>query len=239
MFQVRRRIPIRLVLAALAAAAVLGGAGYWGRAQAQPVFYTVEPPVVVIDPGHGGIDHGCVGAGGTLEDGVNLAIAKKLAESLQAQGISVHLTREGQEVHYDPNAEGTRKQQDMRNRVQRIEAAHADIVISIHMNSYGKQRGPQVFYQQGHTAGKALAEAVMEQLHTLSSKKRAVSEGDYYILNEPEATSILVECGFLSNPEEEALLIQEDYQGRMAKCISEGIVQYWLAKAKEASKPLP
>lgn len=239
MFKVRGRKPIRWILVALAATAAFVGAGYWGRAQAQPVFYTVEPPVVAIDPGHGGIDHGCVGAGGTLEDGVNLAIAKKLAEELRAQGIPVHLTREGTEVYYDPNAEGTRKQQDMRNRVQQIEAVHADIVISIHMNSYGKQRGPQVFYQQGHADGKVLAEAVMDQLHTLSTKKRAVAEGDYYILNEPEATSILVECGFLSNPEEEALLIQEDYQGRMAKCMSEGIVHYWLAKAREASRPLP
>lgn len=238
MFGKVRRKPVRLLSVSLAAVTVILGMGYLGRVQAEPVFYTVDPPVVMIDPGHGGIDHGCVGAGGTLEDEVNLAIAMRLAEELERQGIPSRLTRRDQNVYYDPNATGTRKQQDMQNRVQQIEQAGADIVVSIHMNSYGKQVGPQVFFAKDDVWGKALAVSVTEQLHTIAMKKRIPAPGDYYMLNEPEAINILVECGFLSNPEEERLLNEEDYQSKMANCISQGIVNYWLAKTHESEPPL-
>ena len=186
--------------------------------------------IVVIDPGHGGKDPGKIGSFGTLEKDINLQIALYLKEILEVQDIHVIMTRkEDKELTTNEN---NRKMADMKERIKLIEESNADLVISIHQNSYTTPEvyGAQCFYHTDSAKGKQLAAIIQNQIiaSTNQTKIREIkSNNDYYLLKNSPVPTIIVECGFLSNPEEEQLLLTEDYQRKMAWAIHLGVLQYF------------
>ena len=187
---------------------------------------------ILIDPGHGGYDGGARARdSGVWEKVINLNVALQVEKSLAAQGAAIIMTRREDTdlCTADRPAALTKKRQDMLARVEMAVSAKVDMVLSIHMNEYRArgESGPQVFYREGSDAGRLLAgcmqEALISQLRP--RKERAAMAGDYFIL-QLDVPSVLVECGFISNPEEERLLLSEDYQARLGEAVAAGVVSY-------------
>lgn len=184
---------------------------------------------IVIDVGHGGSDPGKVSTGGIKEKDINLQIALFLRDYLIAENYTVFLTRETDCGLYDENA-SNRKISDLNNRIQFFKEKKADYVVSIHQNSYPEStpHGAQTFYFTGSKQGKAFAETIQESLLKMDSTntRKAKSSDSYYLLKHSTAPSIIIECGFLSNPEETAKLTDELYQKELANAIFHGICNY-------------
>ncbi len=185
--------------------------------------------VIVIDPGHGGFDPGKVGVNNSLEKDINLAIAKKVEKCLSDSGYTVYMTRTEDEALCD-GSEKSKKLTDMKNRVKLIEEAKPALVVSIHQNSYSAgTKGAQVFYHTKSEQGKNLANIMQTTIKELlqSDNNRIEKPNDsYYMLRKVSCPLVIVECGFLSNPDEEALLNDESYQQKMAKAICQGIENF-------------
>lgn len=184
---------------------------------------------VVVDAGHGGDDPGKIGTAGTLEKEINLAIAKRLEALLKQADVAVVMTRTDSNGLYDENASG-KKVQDMKRRVSVMEEAKADLAVSIHQNSYPDPaiKGAQVFYYTSSVEGKQLAECLQERLVKgldPQNHRQAKANDSYYLLKKTACPIVIVECGFLSNPQEEALLTDSIYQERVAWNIFMGIMQ--------------
>lgn len=182
---------------------------------------------VVIDVGHGGNDPGKIGVDNVKEKDVNLQIALCLKAQLQARGVKVILTREG-DVCLATNGATNKKVSDMHNRVSLINASGADYMISIHQNSYPEAEisGPQVFYYGSSEMSKKLAEAIQAQLivDLQPPKEREIKTGnDLYILKNSQCPGVIVECGFLSNPTECENLQNPQYQQAVAAAIARAI----------------
>ena len=192
---------------------------------------TISPKTkytVVIDAGHGGIDGGCEGANTKItESNLNLAYAKCLKEKMEGFGFRVVMTRTTDSGLYNPLATN-KKRDDMKKRRSIIENANADFVISIHMNSYSSTTaGAQVFYGKDDEPSKLLAQTIQQYfVKNLRNAKSETKIGDYYMLNEIKSPSVLVECGYLSNPKEEALLITEEYKNEVCYTILLGVLEY-------------
>ena len=185
--------------------------------------------VIVIDAGHGGRDDGCKGVAGTKESEINLKIAKTLKVYLETLDIKVVLTRSDGNGLYESNATNY-KASDMAKRVEIIKQARANMVISIHCNSYSdsSQCGAQTFFQEDDEVSQKFAESVQSQLNKqLKNARDFANKGDYYLLKESPATAILVECGYLSNAEEEKLLNSTSHQNKIAYAIMCGVVEYF------------
>ena len=187
---------------------------------------------ILIDPGHGGYDGGARARdSGVWEKVINLDVALQVEKSLIAQGAAVIMTRreDADLCTADRPAALTKKRQDMLARVEMAVSAQVDMVLSIHMNEYRArgESGPQVFYRQGSDAGRLLAGCMQEALiaHLQPRKQRAAMAGDYFIL-QLDVPSVLVECGFISNPEEERLLLSGDYQARLGEAVAAGVMDY-------------
>lgn len=201
-------------------------------AQSRTEYVFVVPSskyTVVIDAGHGGIDGGCEGKQtGVYESELNLVYAKKLATMLNQYDISVVLTRGDEKGLYDSDATNL-KRSEMKKRQEIIENAEPDMVISIHMNSYplASCRGAQVFYKKGNEIGEKLANDMQKELASqIDYSKKSAKVGDYYILNCNDLPSVLVECGFLSNPQEERLLQDKNYQDKFCYALCCGIIRF-------------
>lgn len=183
-------------------------------------------PVIVIDPGHGGEDPGKVGVNDILEKDINLQISMKVRDLLEEVGITVVMTREDDKV---PD----RKKEDLSNRVELINKTRPTLALCIHQNSYTTPDifGAQVFYHTKMEEAEDVANLVQESLRAIDpNNKREIKENDtYYMLKFTEVPTIIVECGFLTNPEEAAKLTAEEYQEEVAFAICEGIVK-WLDK---------
>ncbi|MBR2988647.1 MAG: N-acetylmuramoyl-L-alanine amidase [Clostridia bacterium] len=172
---------------------------------------------VVIDAGHGGIDGGVVGKNtGIKESQINLAVAKSLKNYLERNGYRVILTRENNDGLYEKSA-SNKKRSDMENRRKIIENAVPDMVVSVHQNYYplSSVSGAQVFYGTSEVSCE-YARVFQAQLNANLNCSRVAKEGDYYILNCTAYPSLIVECGFLSNPAEERLLVKATYQKKIA-----------------------
>ncbi|MCI8734738.1 MAG: N-acetylmuramoyl-L-alanine amidase [Clostridia bacterium] len=193
--------------------------------------YAAEEKVIVIDAGHGGIDAGVRGVKTDVkESDLNLAISKKLKGYFEGAGFKAVLTRSDNGGLYGLSTSGF-KMRDMKKRKQIIEENSADMVISIHQNKcpIPSRRGGTVFFDKGRENGKRLAESIQNSLNGMeecASKNEALA-GDYYMLKCTENPSVIVECGFLSNTEDEKLLISEDYQSRLAYAVFKGAVSYY------------
>lgn len=186
---------------------------------------------IAIDAGHGGIDPGAVSKSGVREDEINLKIAKKLQAYLENEGAKVVMTRKTDEGLYDKDYSGSKKRQDMDRRVKILQNSKASIVISIHLNYFSQPQyyGAQTFYMQGSGEGELLAKSIQGQLLRVLARgnKRDIKASDsFLVLKAVDSPSVLVECGFLSNPQEETLLTTDDYQEEVAWGIYCGIISY-------------
>ncbi len=185
---------------------------------------------IVLDAGHGGIDGGVNGIRtGIKESELNLKVVKKIEKYLVGAGMSVVLTRNSDAGLYGIATKNL-KRRDMEKRKEIINNAKPNLVVSVHMNKYTLQsrRGAQVFYKPGDENGKLLAKSIQDSFNGMEEAVRdcAILTGDYYILNCSEYPSVIAECGFLSNPDDEALLITEEYQNAIAYNIFKGIIGY-------------
>lgn len=186
--------------------------------------------VVAIDPGHGGGDPGMIGVDNLKEKGINLEIARKLERVLTEKGYRVVMTRKEDQGLYDPSALN-KKAQDMQRRIALLEEVSPVLTVSIHQNSYSDPsvRGPQVFYYESSQEGKKLAQAVQEEMNQklLPQRPRQIKGNtSYYLLKRSKGTLVIVECGFLTNPEEAELLQKEEYQQKVAGAVADGIESY-------------
>lgn len=191
---------------------------------------TRETKIVVIDVGHGGFDPGKVSTDNLLEKDINLAIALRLKPYLEAQDCQVYLTRE-EDCSLCDDAASNKKQSDMRNRVTFVEQIKPDLMISIHQNSFSslKEHGAQTFYYHTSDNSQFLAECVQQSLIEIAdpeNTRHAKSNDSYYVLKNVSCPAVIVECGFLSNPTESALLNTEIYQDKIAYAISVGVRTY-------------
>jgi N-acetylmuramoyl-L-alanine amidase len=169
---------------------------------------------VVVDPGHGGADPGAIGPAGIREKDITLAIAKQTVNFLKASGADVHITRS--DDYYVSLA----------SRVAQSHSSGAQIFVSIHCNSFGDNstQGVETFYAANSSDGKLLAKAIQSKVLALRpSLDRGVKVGNLYVIRENAATSVLVEVAFISNPQEEALLAEPDYQQKVGRAITDGI----------------
>ena len=187
---------------------------------------------VVIDAGHGGIDGGVSGVNTKVkESDLNLDIAKKLKAEFESAGIKVVMTRSSYGGLYGTTAKGF-KLRDMKKRIEIINSANADLMISVHLNYYSSpsRRGATVFFGQGKERGQRLATCVQKFFNKMSGQTREFSplKGDYYLLNLANCPSVICECGFLSSAEDEKLLLTEEYRQEIAKSIFLGAVEFLL-----------
>lgn len=185
---------------------------------------------VVIDAGHGGIDGGVLGiTTGVKESELNLDIARKLKTKFDKSGAKTVMTRKTEAGLYGIYSKGF-KRRDMQKRKQITLNAKADVFVSIHLNYYSSplRRGAQVFYKIDDEKSKSLADIVQAELNGGKEGERDYTAlvGDYYVLNEADCAAILCECGFLSNAEDEKLLLTDEYRAEIAEKIFNGIEKY-------------
>lgn len=187
---------------------------------------------IVLDAGHGGIDGGVTGVNtGVKESDLNLAITHRLREILTDMGFEVTLTRKTEAGLYDTTAKGFKKR-DMQKRKEIIQKADPALVVSVHQNFYPSKssRGAQVFYKKSNERSQKFAGVIQDKLNGLYTdegvKGRKIAAGDYFMLDCANCPSVIVECGFLSNPTDEALLSDGDFQRKIAQAIALGVVSY-------------
>ena len=190
-------------------------------------------PVIVLDAGHGGFDPGKVGINGALEKDLNLSIVKKLQTLLEEEGFTIYLTREDDSL-LGPANSTSQKKDDMVARIETIKEIQPFFTISIHQNSFTNPSvsGPQVFYYRDSVESATMAQILQDVLNTQLSpqkKREPQSNTNYYLLTRTPTPTVIVECGFLSNPSEADLLTQDDYQSRIANAIFLGILSYYQA----------
>ncbi|WP_066638023.1 N-acetylmuramoyl-L-alanine amidase [Desulfolucanica intricata] len=198
--------------------------------------WSVADKVIVIDPGHGGIDPGAVGKNGGVEKDITLSVSKRLANLFGQAGAAVILTRETDMDLSDPNGGSliSRKRQDLSRRVALANERNADLFLSIHVNSFISdpgQHGAQTFSQPGAKESKMISEAIQaEIINSLKNTKRKAKEVDYYTTRKSKVPAVLVEIGFITNPKEEKLMMDAAYQSKLAWCIYSGVVKYYANK---------
>lgn len=190
-------------------------------------------PTIIIDAGHGGEDGGAVAADGTMEKNLNLLVASKVACILKASGYPVLMTRSNDSMLYTDPDSGSKKMQDLRERINIANSAEDGIFVSIHMNKFSQEKysGLQVFFSKNDSKSRDLANCIQNTVkNTLQSENNRESKpagSNIYILENIEIPAVLVECGFLSNPEECALLNSEDYRKELACAISLSLIEFF------------
>jgi len=192
--------------------------------------------MVILDPGHGGEDPGAVSNySGIAEKDINLRIALMLKECLEADNYRVIMTREEDVLNYKPGTKNIteKRRQDLTARRKLIDSSGADIVVSIHLNKFEEPQyyGAQTFYPPGSAESERLAvcvqNALRENVDPSNNRKALVKKERIVILRDLVVPTVLVECGFLSNSQEEALLRTVDYQEKIARAIKKGIDDYF------------
>lgn len=186
--------------------------------------------VIVLDAGHGGKDPGKVGKNNVLEKDINLQIVLKLNDLLKKDKINVILTRDDDYGLYS-ESDSNKKSVDMKKRCAIINDSKASLAISIHQNSYQSEgvKGAQVFYYSKSEEAKVLAGIVQKNLITNvdnNNGRKEKSNDSYYMLLNTSCPTVIVECGFLSNNAELALLADDEYQEKIAFAIYTGIIEY-------------
>lgn len=250
----------RSLVFALTVLVFIGGISLMPRIRPMVGVFNNKPvDVIFLDPGHGGIDGGSVGIAGICEKNINLEIAKHIKGMAESDGWKVVMSREkdegvyGSEIIKGNGREYKRsirslKTEDLKNRVKMIEQTAPRLTVSIHLNSFKQDpsvRGAQTFYPKGDPASeviiesKRLAETIqdclVEGLDDGSHRKALPREG-ILIFKEPRYPIVLVECGFLSNKNEEILLSDKEYQKKLARLIYKGIMEY---TGKKSTIPIP
>ncbi len=189
---------------------------------------------VIIDAGHGGEDGGTSSASGLVEKDINLEIAKLIAKELEKQGINVILTRSDDRLLYDPNSDyqGRKKKLDLAARLEIMKNTEDAIFISIHMNAFTDRScsGLQVWYSKNISDSYELAKLIQNnaRLRLDTTNKRVVKAATsaIHLLENATCPAVLIECGFLSNPNEAALFEGAEYRGKVAQNIAYSISEF-------------
>lgn len=214
-----------IIILCVAAAILVSVLSLTGAGGTVTTFADIYYKKIVVDPGHGGFDPGANGVTEVSEASINLSISKKLAKQLQLTGANVIMTRE------TDKALGGSKPEDMATRRKLILETSPDIFISIHQNKFSDTScvGPQVFYDPKSEQGKILAVYVQDALNaTLKITNPRVAKAEtHYITSSGNTPGIIIECGFLSNAEEEVLLQNDKYQTEIVRGICAGLEEYF------------
>lgn len=189
---------------------------------------------VVIDAGHGGVDGGTSGADNSVEKDINLKIAKKLETYLALYGIKTVMTRTEDITVADESAKTIKekKTSDLKNRMKLINETPNSVLISIHQNHYTSEKyvGTQVFYSGNNNESASLAmiiqSNVKEYLQKDNNRLTKMATDDLFLLYQAQRPSVMVECGFMSNPQENKKLQNEEYQSQLAYCIALSVNEY-------------
>ena len=187
---------------------------------------------IILDAGHGGEDGGATGVNGVLEKNLNLSLTKTLAALLRSAGYHVVETRTEDTLLYSPDAKkGHKKQSDLENRLALTKEYPNSVLISIHMNTFPNDtcRGTQVWYSESDPDSFALATAVQARVRDLlqpqNNRKIKAATSSIYLLRHATTPAILVECGFLSTPDECEALCEDTYQKQLALSIFSAICE--------------
>ncbi len=191
-------------------------------------------PVIILDAGHGGIDSGCVSVNGAEEKDINLDIMLTLRDMLEMSGYEVIVTRDTDKSIHDTGVQGLGKQKlsDMENRLAIINGQDKGVFISIHQNQFTdpKYSGAQMFYPLTDSESEKLAgilqKSFVDFLQPDNKRETKPVTDEIYLLNNAKCPRVMVECGFLSNPDEAALLETEEYRQKVAFTIFTGICEY-------------
>ena len=225
-----------LIVFALALIIFFGAAGAVLAPETRPAF-SAKPQesrrVYVLDAGHGGEDGGAVSADGVPESGVNLAVVKKLDALLRFLGEETALTRAEDVSVHSEGAETLRqkKSSDLKNRVAFVNAVPDAVLVSIHQNSLPSVpsvHGAQVFYgriEPGELLAASVQAALNESVNSGNEKHEKKIDSSIYLMKNVTCPAILVECGFLSNAGESALLQKPEYQKRLAVAVACGLLR--------------
>lgn len=188
--------------------------------------------IILIDPGHGGIDGGAVSSK-TFEKDLNLQISLKLREILERRGYKVFMTRESDICLCDKGSIKEKKRGDLNKRCEMKREVNCDLFLSIHMNKFpdASVKGSQVWYPYYSEKSKRVAFSLSKMFEEVLNQKRREPKGvknDYVILRDGyEGASVIVECGFISNKEEEEKLKDTSYQNLLCEAIVKGIEEYF------------
>ena len=188
---------------------------------------------VIIDAGHGGEDGGAE-VDGILEKDINLSIADKLADTLRLCGVRVTEIRDEDISVYDDSAQSLREKKvsDLKHRVEIVNGSENNILVSIHQNKFDNSAysGAQVFYSSNNDKSRVLAESIRNSVVSLlqndNTRELKPANSDIYLLDNATVPAVIVECGFLSNDEERAKLLDSGYQSEMAYSIAMGVLEY-------------
>jgi len=213
----------------------IGGIGINKNNQTvETVALPVSSKVIVIDAGHGIPDEGAESNEGITEGSINLKIALKVQNLLEQSGATVILTRSDENAIYDldKNTLREKKISDIHNRVKIGNESSADVFVSIHLNKIPQNQywGWQTFYKSGNEESTKLAKCLQTSLSDAiqkDNKRVAMKLDNVYIIKHVEIPISIVECGFLSNSEEERLLLEDEYQDKLAWGIYTGIMDYF------------
>lgn len=200
-------------------------------------------PTIVLDAGHGGLDSGAVGVTGVLEKDINLSIVLALRDMFELSGFDVVLTRDEDVSIYDPGIEGVRAQKlnDMDNRLKIIQKYPDSIFLCVHQNNYTDPQyfGGQMFYNDNNPKNRTLAQIMQNkfaQLQPENDREIKLTGEELFLLKSNKNPSLMIECGFLSNPEEEQLLSTWEYQQKVAFTIFGGVMEFIDATAEQPSE---
>ena len=201
-------------------------------------------PVIIIDAGHGGEDGGATGYDGTNEKDINLEISIKLNEILSSLGFQTRMVRETDISIHDKNADTIRKRKvsDIKNRFNIMNEFDKCIYISIHQNKYENSNiwGAQTFYSPNNEESESLAfyiqESIKNYIEPTNKRKIKKAGSNLYILFNSKKPTVLVECGFVSNPNELLKLKDKDFQNKIAMAITNGIINYFITEEVNGTK---
>lgn len=228
----------KTITAVMILLALLGLFCFWAltlhHQSQEALSWQLADQTIVIDPGHGGIFPGKVSADGILEKDINLAIAQKLQALLLESGTITVMTRESDKDLFPTSEQDSkmilRQRADLKARTDIAAASQADLFVSIHCNSIptAKWSGAQTFYAPDSAQSAQLAQAIQASLisQLQNTDRAALVRKDTFLFEHLDIPAVIVECGFLSNSEEAALLQQEAYQQKIAYAIYCGISDY-------------
>ena len=192
----------------------------------------LQDTIIMVDPGHGGRDSGTY-YGKIYEKNINLEISKVLEEELTKNGAIVYMTRT-RDIDLSSIYDSAKKRGDLYRRLLKIKETKSDLYISIHINWYQNtsMKGAGVLYNSINENNEKLAKSIMKEFKTDLGSTRTIKTTDLYMYRNTTTPGVLVECGYLSNSTERTLLQQEDYQKKLAKSITNGIINYLKKKGQ-------
>lgn len=214
---------------------LVGNIIYTGISEKCEIKTSLTPKTVILDMGHGDFDGGAVADDGTVEKDINLQIGLKLKELLEKSGYNVICTRENDEIYLEgnPNTIREKKVADMDRRLNILKQNPEGLFISIHQNKFPDKsvKGAQVFYNEKKPQSAVLARCIQESLKNNADEENHRAEKssgkEYYLLEYSENEGVIVECGFISNPDELLKLKSESYQEVLVQAILKGMDEYF------------